>query len=162
PPIRTSPDVAGSRPAVIFSTVVFPDPDGPTSTRNSPSAIRRSSPSTATAPPSNTFRSPRNSISATSAPVPRRDQVTIPERASLGDPLLRRIVDVDQPEALPVPPLPLEVVEQRPNEVAANVDTLGTCIVDRLDVALQVVETPLVVDSVALDMVVEGRAVLGD
>jgi hypothetical protein len=38
PATWTSPDVAVSRPARIRSIVVFPQPDGPTSTTNSPSA----------------------------------------------------------------------------------------------------------------------------
>src|SRR5215211_6726818 len=37
-PIRISPSVTDSRPASIRSAVVLPEPDGPTSTRNSPSA----------------------------------------------------------------------------------------------------------------------------
>src|SRR5437762_3415660 len=48
PPSRTSPELARSRPAAIRRTVVFPDPDGPTRTRNSPSAMSRSRSSTAT------------------------------------------------------------------------------------------------------------------
>jgi hypothetical protein len=37
PPIRISPSEISSRPATIRSAVVLPQPDGPTSTRNSPS-----------------------------------------------------------------------------------------------------------------------------
>src|SRR6266516_2242600 len=47
PPIRTSPAVGRSSPAIIRSSVVLPDPDGPSSTRYSPSSVRRSIPSTA-------------------------------------------------------------------------------------------------------------------
>ena len=36
PSIRTSPEVIDSRPAIIRSAVVFPQPDGPTKTTNSP------------------------------------------------------------------------------------------------------------------------------
>src|SRR6202012_677349 len=39
PPIRKIPEVMSSSPATIRSAVVFPHPDGPTSTMNSPSAI---------------------------------------------------------------------------------------------------------------------------
>ena len=35
PSIAIVPDVTSSRPAIIRSRVVFPQPDGPTSTRNS-------------------------------------------------------------------------------------------------------------------------------
>ena len=37
-PMRSSPDVIVSSPAIIRSAVDLPQPDGPTSTRNSPSA----------------------------------------------------------------------------------------------------------------------------
>src|SRR5215211_2998835 len=37
-PIRISPSVTDSRPASIRSAVVLPEPEGPTRTRNSPSA----------------------------------------------------------------------------------------------------------------------------
>ncbi len=36
-PMRSSPPVMSSRPATMRSAVDFPQPDGPTSTRNSPS-----------------------------------------------------------------------------------------------------------------------------
>src|SRR6266481_3162124 len=45
--IRTSPDVCRSRPAMILRKVVLPQPDGPSSTRNSPSRTDRLMPSTA-------------------------------------------------------------------------------------------------------------------
>src|SRR5215208_1079539 len=47
PPIRTGPVSTSSRPASIRSAVVLPEPDGPTSTMNSPSPICRSKRSTA-------------------------------------------------------------------------------------------------------------------
>src|SRR5260370_15384225 len=46
-PISTRPPSKGSRPASIRSAVVFPDPDGPTRTMNSPSLMSRSRASTA-------------------------------------------------------------------------------------------------------------------
>src|SRR5262249_34778500 len=42
-----SPEVCFSRPAIIRSRVVFPQPLGPSKTRNSPSLVARSTPSTA-------------------------------------------------------------------------------------------------------------------
>src|SRR3546814_6723771 len=42
-PIRTLPLVTDSSPAIMRSVVVLPQPDGPTSTTNSLSAISRSS-----------------------------------------------------------------------------------------------------------------------
>src|SRR3989475_8365864 len=47
PPMSISPDVGRSSPAIIRSSVVFPEPEDPSRTRNSPSRIERSTPSTA-------------------------------------------------------------------------------------------------------------------
>src|SRR5579863_1777361 len=41
PPIRTSPRVGSSSPAIIRSSVVFPEPEGPRKTMNSPSRVSR-------------------------------------------------------------------------------------------------------------------------
>src|SRR5215475_5970624 len=54
-PRITRPLDTCSRPAIIRKSVVFPHPDGPTSTMNSPSAISGSTSSTAFTPPSKTF-----------------------------------------------------------------------------------------------------------
>ncbi len=43
-PIRISPAVISSRPAIIRSRVDLPQPDGPTSTVNEPSAMSMSTP----------------------------------------------------------------------------------------------------------------------
>ena len=43
-PIRISPPVMPSSPAIIRSSVDLPQPDGPTSTANSPSSMSRSTP----------------------------------------------------------------------------------------------------------------------
>ena len=63
-PIRTTPSLISSRPATIRSAVVFPHPEGPTSTMNSPSAISRSSRSTARVPSPNTFETSSNATLA--------------------------------------------------------------------------------------------------
>src|SRR3989442_10397305 len=47
PPMSISPDVGRSSPAIIRSSVVFPEPEDPSRTRSSPSRIERSTPSTA-------------------------------------------------------------------------------------------------------------------
>jgi hypothetical protein len=52
PPIAMSPEVISSSPAIMRSVVDLPQPDGPTSTTNSWSAISRSMPFTACTPPS--------------------------------------------------------------------------------------------------------------
>src|SRR3954453_3804953 len=69
-PMKIEPDVIASRPASIRSAVVLPEPDGPTSTTNSPSAISSDRSTTAsTAPkrfPTSTKRTP--AISALHGP----------------------------------------------------------------------------------------------
>ena len=47
PRMRISPEVGVSSPASMRSSVVLPEPDGPTMVKNSPSATSRSMPSTA-------------------------------------------------------------------------------------------------------------------
>src|SRR5215471_16008052 len=49
-PMRSSPDVMVSRPATMRRAVDLPQPDGPTSTRNSPSSMLRSMSTTAVTP----------------------------------------------------------------------------------------------------------------
>ena len=43
-PMRIAPPVTLSRPAIIRSSVDLPQPDGPTSTANSPSSMSTSTP----------------------------------------------------------------------------------------------------------------------
>src|SRR5215831_2366991 len=52
PPIRISPAVGVSRPAIIRKSVVFPEPEGPRKTRNSPSRVSKSTLLTAPSSPS--------------------------------------------------------------------------------------------------------------
>src|SRR5947209_8468316 len=65
PPMRMAPSVTSSSPAMQRNNVVFPQPDGPTSTMNSPSSIVRSTPSTARAPFGNVFTTVCSSMVAT-------------------------------------------------------------------------------------------------
>src|SRR5688572_25309568 len=51
PPISISPPVMFSRPAIILSSVDLPQPEGPTSTANSPSAIETLTPRITWVPP---------------------------------------------------------------------------------------------------------------
>src|SRR5918999_1865209 len=67
PPIRTSPSVASSSPAMVRRSVVLPQPEGPSSTRYSPSAVAMSTPSTATTSPWKVFLSPRSSTASAGA-----------------------------------------------------------------------------------------------
>src|SRR5829696_2209371 len=64
PPISTSPSVASSSPAMVRRSVVLPQPEGPSSTRYSPSPVSMSTPSTATTSPWNVFLSPRSSTAS--------------------------------------------------------------------------------------------------
>src|SRR5579859_5232790 len=65
PPMRISPAVGVSRPAIIRRRVVFPEPEGPRKTRNSPSRVSRSTSLTAPSSPSlNTLVSFRVSTTA--------------------------------------------------------------------------------------------------
>src|SRR6185503_16074043 len=100
--IRISPDDASSSPATIRNAVDLPEPDGPTSTVNSPSGTDRSSVSTARVPSGNTFETPENAMLATCTP----DEVAVPQRRPLGHATLGRVVDVHQSEALRVAVLP--------------------------------------------------------
>jgi hypothetical protein len=62
---RTVPSVEVSRAPMRFSSVVLPDPDGPSTTTNSPGSTRRSTSSsavTATMPSPNRLDTPVNSI----------------------------------------------------------------------------------------------------
>src|SRR5918995_4760378 len=64
-PMRMSPAEISSKPATIRNAEVFPHPDGPTSTTNSPSAISRFRSRTATTSSPYTFETCSNRISAT-------------------------------------------------------------------------------------------------
>src|SRR6266513_1355347 len=69
------------------------------------------------------FRATRRSLCRRFGPAARplgRDEVAVPVEAPLRDALERGVVDVDDAEAFPVAPAPLEVVEQRPDEVAPH------------------------------------------
>src|SRR5258708_20686040 len=68
PPIRSSPSVMSSRPAIMFSVVDFPQPDGPTRITNSPSAMSRLILSTASAPSGKRFVTWSRTMSATISP----------------------------------------------------------------------------------------------
>src|ERR1041385_8005393 len=74
PPIRMSPPVGCSRPAIMRSSVVLPHPDGPSRTRYSPSRQTRLMPSTAAVAPPNDFRTSRTSTSAIQALLRAADQ----------------------------------------------------------------------------------------
>jgi hypothetical protein len=63
PPMNNSPSVGVSKPAIMRSSVLLPQPEGPSSTRNSPSRVSRLTPFTATMSP-NVFLMPRVSTVA--------------------------------------------------------------------------------------------------
>ena len=55
PPTWTRPSSGSSKPAIMRSVVVLPQPDGPSSEKNSPAAMSSVTSSTATTRPSNVF-----------------------------------------------------------------------------------------------------------
>src|SRR5256885_14772592 len=63
PPRKISPIVGDSKPAIIMSVVVLPEPLGPRRVRNSPEATASDTPSTATTGP-NDFDTATSSSSA--------------------------------------------------------------------------------------------------
>src|ERR671919_467626 len=69
-PIRTRPSVMTSRPATMRSAVVFPQPEGPTSTTNSSFSISSPRSETARVPSGYTFVSCSSSIRATNESFP--------------------------------------------------------------------------------------------
>ena len=63
PSIRISPEVGNSSPAIMRKVVVLPQPEGPSSMKNSPSLIVKVEPCTAVKAP-NSLRRLRMTISA--------------------------------------------------------------------------------------------------
>src|SRR4051794_27930216 len=107
--MRISPSVGASRPAIRRSSVDLPQPDGPTKTMNSPSAMSRSRPRNTSVRPK-TLRTPRNWSSATTGLRARGgDRLAVPQRAVLERALLGLVVDVHDAEALVVARIPFVV-----------------------------------------------------
>src|SRR4051812_25061799 len=82
------PPVTFSSPPIERRSVVFPQPDGPTSTMNSPSPIVRSTSSTARTPPANSLTTWSRTISPKAAelyPVAARNEP--PRRAAYSGPM---------------------------------------------------------------------------
>src|SRR5918997_2508088 len=69
PPIRSSPSEMSSSPAIMFSAVDLPQPEGPTRIMNSPSAMFRLRSLTASKPSGYRFTTPSRMISAIPAPL---------------------------------------------------------------------------------------------
>ena len=72
-PIRTSPEVTSSSPAIIRRAVDLPEPEGPTKTMKSPSGMSRDRSFTAGTPPGYrlvTWSSSMRAISAPRFPLP--------------------------------------------------------------------------------------------
>src|SRR3954454_5536838 len=77
PPSVTRPVSGRSKPAMIRSVVVLPEPDGPSSVKNSPSPTFRSTSSTATTSPY-VFRMPSTLTSAAKEPFEDRETALEP------------------------------------------------------------------------------------
>ena len=92
----------------------------------------------------------------------RGHDLAIEVRALLQDAVLSPVVGVHDAEALAVTVRPLEIVEQGPHEVPAEVDSTADRRVDRGEVAPQVLNALGVPHGPCrIDVVVEGGAVLG-
>src|SRR5512135_93529 len=102
------------------------------------------------------------SSTASDDPVLPHD-LRVPSGRELGGTRLRRVIDVDDAESLAVALGPLEVVQERPEEIAAQVEAFGHGAVERDQIIAQVLAAVEVEDRAAGgDLVVEGRAILGD
>src|SRR5215207_11215760 len=91
------------------------------------------------------------------------DHAPVPEGAQLRRALAGREIAPDNPESLREAETPLEVVEQRPDQVAAQIDTVGDRAVAHLEMALDVDES-LPIDDAAVrtrGLVVVAGPVLG-
>ena len=86
----------------------------------------------------------------------------VPPPAAFDDSLLGRVVDVDHPEAFAVAPRPLEVVEQGPDEIAAQRYAVFDRAVGLEQMLMQERLALRVVDLPVLDDIVVGGAVFGD
>src|SRR3990172_6331204 len=89
PPMRISPAVGSSSPAIIRRSVVFPQPDGPSRTRNSPSLVARDTPFPAAPWPKNFFPSRVSTVAIRDplcGPAPARPlRAAVPSKQE-GDP----------------------------------------------------------------------------
>jgi hypothetical protein len=70
PSSRILPDVGSSKPAIILSRVVLPQPDGPSIEKNSPRTIPKSASSTATNVPNSLRTASRTMTSSVGAAGP--------------------------------------------------------------------------------------------
>src|SRR3982751_3424961 len=96
PPIAISPSVISSSPAIMRSSVDLPQPDGPTRTQNSPSAMATSTPRITWVEPKR-FLTPRMSTAAMrsallSLPGAGRDHVIGPAGADPGRDIARGLL----------------------------------------------------------------------
>src|SRR5581483_6717056 len=105
PPMSNSPSVGLSKPAIMRRSVLLPQPDGPRSTRNSPSRVDRSTPFTAATVPK-IFLMPRSStvaISIRTSPAPdafRKVPGKEKETPNCGSPFPARARRADAPVKL--------------------------------------------------------------
>src|SRR6187549_2220272 len=76
PPRRIAPPVGATKPAIIRSVVVLPQPDGPSSTTSSPCPMSRSTPATARTSPY-VFVSAMSSRRAIASEHPRQLDVVV-------------------------------------------------------------------------------------
>src|SRR5882762_7955194 len=94
--------------------------------------------------------------------IERGSQILVPKTASLQNAGLRLIVDIIDPKALGVTRGPFKVVEQRPHEVAAHIDTLIDGVRDGAYVRFDIGAPLFILDASVDDQIRIGRAVFCD
>src|SRR5450432_673329 len=122
PPMVTLPESGISRPAITRSSVVLPEPDGPSRATSSPRRIRRSTPSSAGCAPK-PLRTPMTSISSARPSVAmagRKGVAIAPFEARFDDDA--RIEDVlDLYAQEPDPKRPVVCFDESPTQLIGEV-----------------------------------------
>src|SRR3954468_14784582 len=129
-PIEMLPAVISSSPAIIRRSVVLPQPDGPTSTMNSPSAIVRLTSSTARTPPANSLTMCSSSIWAMARNI--LPDSALCNRCHIGHPAITVAAMEVAPDVLLVRDT-CNVYVLRAGREAVLVDFGGGLVLDRLD-----------------------------
>src|SRR5579875_2144629 len=91
-----------------------------------------------------------------------RDETTVPVAALFDDAALRCVIHIDDAETLTISFGPLKVIQQRPDEVAAQWRALLQRLRRCLDVLAQVLDALRIADeAIAVPFIGEGGSVLG-
>ena len=90
PSSMTRPLVGRSKPAMIFSSVVFPHPEGPSKEKNSPRRMEKSARSTATNVP-NSLRTPSRTMTSSSSRAGAESPIELTGSSPISDGIVDRI-----------------------------------------------------------------------